>query len=120
MIKKKVILIVDDDREVVKLLEEYFVKQNREVVTAYSGREAMAIIQQHKIDLVVSDLEMPETDGTWLVTMLLAKKISLPIIFFSGYGSTQNRKLIENYPYINFIEKPYVEKLDRSLCEFLK
>ncbi|MEM7536368.1 MAG: response regulator transcription factor [Chloroflexota bacterium] len=67
MSKKQRILVVDDDREIARLVRQYLEKAEYEVLTAYNGADAWTIIQHEDLDLVVLDLMMPEMDG-WEVT----------------------------------------------------
>jgi putative two-component system response regulator len=57
------VLVVDDDRRNVKLLEGYLLPQGYEVLKAYSGEEALAILGNSQIDLLLLDIMMPGLDG---------------------------------------------------------
>ena len=70
MSEKQRILVVDDDREIARLVRQYLEKADYDVLTAYKGADAWAIIQHEALDLVVLDLMMPDMDG-WEVTRLV-------------------------------------------------
>lgn len=57
------ILIVDDEKRMVSLLQSYLVQEGYQVVTAYNGREALEVAQKTNPDLVVLDIMMPEMNG---------------------------------------------------------
>ena len=57
------ILVVDDDREIVKLICLYLENEGYETLTAYNGRECLERIGAEKVDLLVLDIMMPELDG---------------------------------------------------------
>lgn len=57
------ILIVDDEKRMVSLLQSYLVQEGYQVVTAYNGREALDVAQKTNPDLVVLDIMMPEMNG---------------------------------------------------------
>lgn len=59
----KTIMVVDDEKRLVSLVESYLTQEGYRVVTAYNGREALTIAQKEKPDLVVLDVMMPEMDG---------------------------------------------------------
>ena len=59
----KTILVVDDEKRLVSLVESYFTQAGYRVVTAYNGKEALAVAQKEKPDLIVLDVMMPEMDG---------------------------------------------------------
>jgi len=57
------ILVVDDEKRLVSLVESYLLREGYRVVTAYNGKEALTVARREKPDLVVLDLMMPELDG---------------------------------------------------------
>ena len=59
----KLILIVDDERRLLNLLREYLEQDGYQVETATNGREALFAARDHKPDLIILDLMMPEMDG---------------------------------------------------------
>ena len=61
-----VVLIVDDEERILEILQLYLEKHNYEVYTANSGREALEVLEKVKADVIVSDLMMPDIDGTQL------------------------------------------------------
>ena len=61
--KKRNVLIVDDDQDVLSMLERLLQKLEYNPFVAYNGEEALRIIDTNKVDVVVSDLVMPEMYG---------------------------------------------------------
>jgi DNA-binding response OmpR family regulator len=57
------ILIVDDERRLVSLVESYLTQEGYRVATAYNGREALAVAEKEKPDLIILDIMMPEMNG---------------------------------------------------------
>ena len=57
------ILVVDDDKEIVKAIEIYLGKENYNIFTAYDGEQALKVIQENEIHLVILDVMMPKKDG---------------------------------------------------------
>ncbi len=57
------ILIVDDEKRLVSLVQSYLVQEGYRVVTAYNGRDALPIAQKEKPDLIILDIMMPEMNG---------------------------------------------------------
>ena len=64
LLKKKRILIVDDDPDVVAYLEMLLQDQGFETLTAFDGREAMEVARKGKPDLITLDISMPSVSGT--------------------------------------------------------
>lgn len=60
---KKKILVVDDERHIVRLVEVNLARAGYEVVTAFDGIEALEAVKEHKPDMLVLDVMMPRMDG---------------------------------------------------------
>lgn len=84
---KAFILLVDDEPMVLKMLKTFLTTQNFEVICTSSGQEALAIVeQQHQsIDLVITDIRMPDMDGVRLLDAIHQLFPSLPVILMTGY-----------------------------------
>jgi len=59
----KTIMVVDDEKRLVSLVESYLTQEGYRVVTAYNGKEALTVAQKEKPDLIILDVMMPELDG---------------------------------------------------------
>ena len=59
----KTIMIVDDEKRLVSLVESYLTQEGYRAVTAHNGQEALAVARREKPDLIVLDVMMPEMDG---------------------------------------------------------
>jgi len=82
----KSILVVDDEEEIRRLLERVLKRNGYKTLTASSGMEALVRVQDHKIDLVITDVRMPGISGLDLIKQLHDLNENLPIIVISGYG----------------------------------
>lgn len=76
------LLIVDDERDVVSLLKDYFELNHYETITAYSGTEAISKISR-KPDLILLDVNMPDMDGT-TVCEKIREYVACPILFLTA------------------------------------
>ena len=76
------LLIVDDERDVVSLLKDYFELNHYETITAYSGMEAINRISE-KPDLILLDVNMPDMDGT-TVCEKIREYVACPILFLTA------------------------------------
>ncbi len=82
----RTILVVDDNRDMVDSLAEVLAMLGYSTIPAYSAREACDLLDDvPKIDLVVSDIRMPDVDGLDLLRVLRHRFRSLPIILMSGF-----------------------------------
>jgi len=80
------ILLVDDDEQVRTMLRLTLEREGHEVVEAADGQVALALFHDHEIDLVVTDILMPEKEGIELIMDLKAIDRNLDIIAISGGG----------------------------------
>ena len=74
----KKILIVDDEKEIVDLLEVYLSNDGYSVYKCYNGLEAMKCIKQSQIDLAILDIMLPDIDGFRLCQKIREKLLCLP------------------------------------------
>jgi signal transduction histidine kinase/CheY-like chemotaxis protein len=82
-----VILIVDDDRTIVRLCQRLLERSAFQVVTAIDPLDALKVLEQRKIDLLLSDIRMPVMDGFELIRMAKQYQPDLPVLVMTGYGS---------------------------------
>jgi CheY-like chemotaxis protein len=101
----KQVLLAEDDPLVRNLIQRFLLSWGYLVWSARDGREAMEIAEEHKceIDLLVSDVTMPEMDGPELAERLNAKRPNLQVILISGYSHTR----IDLQREWKFIQKPF-------------
>lgn len=59
----KTIMVVDDEKRLVSLVESYLTQEGYRVVTAYNGKDALNVARREKPDLIILDVMMPEMDG---------------------------------------------------------
>ena len=108
------ILICDDERDIVSALKIYLSNEEYELYEAYDGREALDIIDNTEIHLVVLDIMMPEMDGIQ-VLMKMRETKNIPVIFLSAKGEDTDKILGLNLGADDYITKPFnpVELLAR-------
>ena len=87
MSRKHRILIIDDNTNIVDALK-CFLAQNYEIITAYNGVEGLKAIEQDEngIDLVITDLVMPELSGVGVISVVKKKYPGTPVIAMTGWG----------------------------------
>ncbi|MEW6740196.1 MAG: response regulator [Nitrospirota bacterium] len=79
------ILVVDDEKNILKLYQAELEDEGYTVVTANSGREAMDIFESENPDLVTLDILMPDIDGIQILRQMKEKKPDIPIIMLTAY-----------------------------------
>jgi len=81
---KATILIVDDEVAIRELLRESFFKIDCNVLVAADGRQALKTCRETTVDLVITDLVMPEVEGLEMIQQLHREFPSIPVIAMSG------------------------------------
>lgn len=86
------VLVVDDDREIVELLNIYLQNEGYEVIKAYNGQQALNYIKNDDdISLVILDLMMPKVQGAEVLEKLRAANHSIPVIILSAKSSDNDK-----------------------------
>jgi len=103
------VLLVEDEDAVRSFAARALGQRGYQVLEASTGSEALDVFESHQgdVDLVVSDVVMPEMDGPTLMEKLRRDRPDLKIIFISGYAEDSFRKhLAENEDFM-FLQKPF-------------
>jgi two-component system OmpR family response regulator len=102
------ILIVDDEPDILDLLELIISdKTDYRVVTTAAPREALEMIRRGEADLLITDLRMPEMDGSDLVSQAAQIDASLPFIIITAYGTPETALEVIRLGAFDFITKPF-------------
>lgn len=81
------ILIVDDDQAVLEMLSDVIENMGKHPITASNGREGLKKFQEHSVDLVITDLKMPEMDGDALLKEIKCMDKDAVVLVLTGYPS---------------------------------
>lgn len=86
------ILVVEDDKNLRKLITTYLKKNNYTPFEANDGEEALEILDKYYINLIISDVMMPNMDGFELIKELRMSEYKLPIILITAKDSIADKK----------------------------
>lgn len=105
------ILVVDDEPDLEALIKQKFRKQIREnryeFVFASNGNHALEVLDEHQdVEVVLSDINMPEMDGLTLLGKLAEKHKLLKSVIVSAYGDMENIRIAMNRGAFDFVTKP--------------
>lgn len=106
---QKTILVVDDDKSIVRLVSSYLEQEHFKVFTAYNGATALQIMRREIVDLVILDLMMPERDG-WDVTRTVRndeRLTDIPIIMLTARIGDTDKILGLELGADDYITKPF-------------
>jgi len=120
------ILVVDDETDLEVLIKQKFRQkirdQHYQFIFAGNGKIALEQLQHHTdVDMVLSDINMPEMDGLTLLTKLSEQKSLLKSVIVSAYGDMENIRIAMNRGAFDFITKPInFEDLELTMEKTLK
>ncbi|HGM3456056.1 response regulator transcription factor [Clostridioides difficile] len=100
------ILVVDDDKEIVDAIEFYLRPDNFNVLKAYDGLEALDILLENDIKLIIMDVMMPNLDGL-KTTLKIREKRNIPIILLSAKSEDMDKIIGLNMGADDYITKPF-------------
>ena len=100
------VLVVDDDKEIVGAIEIYLKKEGYNIVKAYNGKQALKVIQENEIHLVILDIMMPEKDGIETLEEIRKDK-SIPVILLSAKSEDYDKIGGLNSGADDYITKPF-------------
>lgn len=120
-LKKENILIVDDDVHILELLHRHLQSWNYHTYKAVSVKEAVAILRDTSIDLLITDLKMPEVDGFELVKFVSEHYPKLPKLIVTGYPSVQDSLEAIKSGVVAYLTKPFTKsELKEAMVDALK
>ena len=102
----KRILVVDDERQITRMLRASLQSSGYEVEWAANGREALALFDQHPPDIVITDLAMPEMDGLEL-TRAIRRRANTPILVLSVRDADAMKVTALDEGADDYITKPF-------------
>jgi len=117
------ILLVEDEESVRAFSAQALRATGYEVFEADGGEEALEVLEdlEFKIDLMISDVVMPEMDGPTLLKHVRGQMPHLKVIFVSGYAEESVRRDIEDDQSVEFLPKPYsLDQINTKVKEVLQ
>mgnify|MGYP001619351491 CR=1 FL=1 len=106
----KTIMVVDDDTEIAQTLQEFLTAKEYKVVLAQNAAEAFKLIENNKIDIILSDIQMPDKSGLDLFQEFKEKidtQNAIPFILMTGFADTISVKNAFGIGVSELIAKPF-------------
>ena len=115
------ILLVDDEPGILGVFQLILVGAGHEVRTTERGDDAIEIVRQGGVDLLVSDVRMSPTDGFQVLEQVLALRAELPVIMVSAYSDPEAIERATALGALAFLTKPLasadlIAAVDTALC----
>ena len=109
-IKKATILVVDDEDTVREALEDMLAAEGHRVISSSNAKEGIELFKKEKVDLVFTDLGMPEIPGWQLAKLIKEIEPRTPVVMITGWGIQVAKEEIKESSVDFFIAKPFREE----------
>jgi DNA-binding NtrC family response regulator len=103
---KTKILVVDDDRRMVRTICDILRVKGYETLSAYSGEEAVEMVQREAFDCVLMDLKMSGIDGVTALKMIRDVALGIPVVLMSAYASDEQIAEAKRHGAATVLTKP--------------
>jgi two-component system response regulator AtoC len=113
--EKKQVLIVDDEPNLRKILSAQLSRDGYDVLTAEDGEQGLALLREHHIDLVVTDLKMPKVDGMTLLREALREDPDLPVVMITAHGTVDTAVEALKIGAFDYLTKPFDKEEVRQI-----
>jgi len=101
------VLIVDDEKNYPPIISAILTQAGFETMTAFGGQEALPLLREGSVDLVLTDMKMPEMDGIALLENIRAKDPDLPVVMMTAHGTVEKAVEAMQKGADNYILKPF-------------
>ena len=101
------VLIVDDDHSILEVLDARLSASNFVVIKANDADSAVRILKREQVDLMVSDIKMPQKSGIELFSEIQQTSPDLPVIFLTAYGTIPDAVKAIKMGAVDYISKPF-------------
>jgi DNA-binding NtrC family response regulator len=112
MSNKPKILLIDDDEAFLNLFVPLSEDQGVDIQPLTSAGQALRVLNDEPVDLVISDVQMPEMTGTELFSRVQDLHPDIPVILITAFGSTEEAIRAVKHGAFHYFEKPINDKLD--------
>ncbi len=112
----KLNLLIIDDEEKTRQILEINLQSAHNVILAKNGREALSLLQSEPIDIVLTDLKMPEVDGQTVMKEVKKMGRNIPVIIMTAFGTVENAVSMMKEGAFDYLTKPIdLDQLDLVL-----
>ncbi|MFH2036068.1 MAG: response regulator [Candidatus Zixiibacteriota bacterium] len=115
MENKLKVLAVDDENVVLNSIEKHLLKENYAVILAGSAQRGLEILDEEKIDIVLTDLMMPEIDGLEFMKLAKEKYPTIPVIMITGYATINTALKATQLGAFDYLAKPFTKSELKSV-----
>lgn len=111
------ILIIDDDPNIQDLIAELLAGPDRLILKSNSAKQGLEILNDNSIDLIFTDIHMPEMDGIEFIKKAHKRHVSAPIIVITAYASTETAIQALRAGAYDYLTKPFAHEELLKICQ---
>lgn len=115
----KKILVVDDEKDICVFFQRLLKNKNVDILVAHSGEQALRLLREQMISVVLLDLALPDANGMDLLKEIKVLQPLCVVIMMTGFSTTREEvRAIQQGAY-DFLEKPFdnIDKLEKLIGE---
>ncbi len=114
---KKQVLVVDDEPNLRRVLGAMLNRDGHDVHAAENGEQALALLREHHVDLVITDLRMPKLDGMGLLREVSRLDPGLPVLMLTAHGTVDNAVEALKLGAFDYLTKPFDQAEVRAVVQ---
>jgi DNA-binding response OmpR family regulator len=103
----KNILLIEDDREIARLLNLHFSSPGYNLIAAENGKDAMEKVLKNNLNLIILDISLPDTNGMELCRLIRKSNIDTPIMMLTSHGEESDKVLALELGADDYVTKPF-------------
>jgi EAL domain-containing protein (putative c-di-GMP-specific phosphodiesterase class I) len=104
------VLVVDDERDLLEILGAMLAEVGWQVDTAPNGRAALVLVDAHRYDVVLSDIDMPGINGVELLREIRARDLDVPVLLITGHPRVETAVEALEHGALRYLQKPLRER----------
>lgn len=115
------ILVIDDEKSILDLLDMVFKKEGYQVETSLSATKGLGLIDKQDFDLILCDIKLPQMNGMEILERVKAKRPDIPVIMITAYGTTKQAVEALKAGALDYVVKPFdMEELKIIIAQGLE
>lgn len=115
--KQPLVLLVDDEPDILELLEMTLLKMGLQVDKATNVRQALVKLSEHRYDLCLTDMRMPDGEGLQIVQYITQHNLDVPVAVITAHGNMENAICVLKAGAFDYLAKPVALDQLRSLVK---
>lgn len=117
---EKKILIIEDEKDIRRILKKILTEESYKVYITDSGKEGLSKIKKYHPELVILDLKLTDTDGIEVASEIRRINKKIKVIVITAYGTVEIKRKLYKLGIVDLIEKPFrIEKILKSVRKVL-